>query len=104
MADPIRIEYPHGLRFSDAARKDYERIAALVGLDSWAHAVTCSSDLALQCAEEHVKGKTEVICVTPVTARLLQNNPEFVEALCEEGVIEWLTPLVLTKSAARSDG
>jgi len=35
---------------------------------------------------------------TPKLAEVLNSNPKFIEALCEEGVVEWLTPFVLTKS------
>jgi len=38
------------------------------------------------------------MCVTPEFEKLYENNKEFFNALCEEGVVEWLTPLVLTKS------
>jgi S-methylmethionine-dependent homocysteine/selenocysteine methylase len=96
-------KYPHALHFPDAGRKTFERIAALLDLDDWKSAIARSGDLALQCAEEYVKGKTEVICVIPRIAELLQSNPEFLNALCEEGVIEWLTPLVLAKSATVSN-
>jgi hypothetical protein len=43
-------------------------------------------------------GKTEIVCCTPDIAALIANNSKFIEALCEEGVVEWLTPFVLTKS------
>jgi hypothetical protein len=36
--------------------------------------------------------------MTPEFDQLYQNNKEFFKALCEDGVIEWLTPLVLAKS------
>jgi hypothetical protein len=34
---------------------------------------------------------------TSKMAALIKDNPEFFAALCEEGVVEWLTPFVLAK-------
>jgi hypothetical protein len=31
--DPMNDKYPHKLEFNDAARKRFDRIAALLGLD-----------------------------------------------------------------------
>jgi hypothetical protein len=35
----------------------------------------------------------------PSTVSCWKKNPEFFEALCQDGVIEWLEPLVLGKSS-----
>jgi hypothetical protein len=91
-------KYPHKLLFNDAARKRFDRIAALLDLDNWKKAITYSGHIALQCAEQAVKGNTKVLSVKPEFALLYENNPEFFNALCEDGVVEWLTPLVLAKS------
>ena len=48
--------------------------------------------------EVKAKSRAKSIFVAPELAMLIANNPEFIEALCEEGVVEWLTPFVLTKS------
>ena len=79
-------------------QKNADRIAALLKLDSWYEALGYAVDLALQEAEAHVKGDTEAVFCTPREAELMVNNPEFIAALCEEGVVEWLTPFVLAKS------
>jgi hypothetical protein len=89
----------HKVGFNDVGKKNWERIAALLGLDSWLDAIGAGETIALECAEQYVKGKTHVLCVRPEFASLYENNKEFFNALCEEGVVEWLTPLVLTKSA-----
>ena len=44
------------------------------------------------------KSRAKSIFVAPELAVLMTNNPEFFKALCEEGVVEWLTPFVLAKS------
>ena len=79
--------------------KDCGRVAALMELDDEFEALGFALKLALECAERYVKGNTEVLSVKPEFALLYENNKEFFNALCEEGVVEWLTPLVLTKSA-----
>ncbi len=50
-------------------------------------------------AVEHAKGKTEIACLSPRMANLITDNPEFFQALSEEGVLEWIAPLVLGKIA-----
>ena len=95
-------EFPHKVGISDVHKKKLDRAAALVGLDDFTEVMSIGSGLAIKFAEEYVKGKTEVICVTPEFEKLFENNPEFFDALCQEGVVEWLTPLVLTGSATVS--
>ena len=92
-------KYPHKLQFNDAGREPFDRIAALMDFDDWKNAIVYSGAIISQCAEQIVKGKTEVLCVKPEFALLYENNPEFFKALCEDGVVEWLTPLVLAKSS-----
>jgi hypothetical protein len=90
--------YPHSLFFTDAHRRQFEQIAALLELKDWNQATVFSAELALRCAKDHARGYTMVLCCTPKLAEVLNNNPKFIEALCEEGVVESLTPFVLTKS------
>jgi hypothetical protein len=92
-------KYPHKLLFNDAARKRFDRIAALLDLDDWRKAITYSGHIALRYAEQAVKGNTVIVCTTPEFDQLYENNPEFFKALCEDGVVKWLTPLVLAKSS-----
>jgi hypothetical protein len=92
-------KYPHKLQFNDAGRKRFDRIAALLDLDDWKIAITYSCDIALQHAEQAVKGNTAIVCTTPEFDQLYKDNPEFFKALCEDGVVKWLTPLVLAKSS-----
>jgi hypothetical protein len=49
-------------------------------------------------AEAYAKGETEFVFCTPELKSSIENNPAFFEALCQEGVIEWLTPFVLGKA------
>ena len=79
--------------------KNCGRVAALMELDDEFQTLGFALGLALVCAKRYVKGNTEVLCVKPEFASLYENNKEFFNALCEEGVVEWLTLLVLTKSA-----
>jgi hypothetical protein len=86
------INFPH------KERKRAERIAALLKLSDWPHAFGIGLHLAEQHAEASARGKTAVAFCAPKLTELLENNPEFIAALCEEGVVEWLTPFVLAKS------
>ena len=91
-------DFRHGVSFTDAGKKQFERIAALCELEDWNTAIDFSAKLALLYAEAYVKGDTMALFCTPKLANVLNNNLEFFEALCEEGVVEWLTPFVLAKS------
>ena len=91
-------DFEHSIRFTDSVKKSAERIAALLKLDEWYHSFGIGLNLGLKHAEASVKGDTKVVFCTPELAALLENNQKFIEALCEEGVVEWLTPFVLTKS------
>ena len=91
-------DYKHSILFTDSVKKDAERMAALLKLNEWHHCFDIGLNLGLAHAEASVKGDTEVVFCTPYVAELIENNQKFIEALCEEGVVEWLTPFVLTKS------
>ena len=91
-------DFRHDVGFTDAGKKKFERIAALCKFESWNRAIDFSAEVALSYAEAYVKGDTMVYFCTPKLAEIIENNPEFIEALCEEGVVEWLTPFVLAKS------
>jgi hypothetical protein len=99
----MSTKYQYTLRYSEKFDQRVSRTQALLKLESWSRALDYSIELAESCAECHVKGDTEVVCVTPDLADLMKNNPKFFDALCEEGVVEWLSPLVLTKSHLRSN-
>jgi hypothetical protein len=94
--------HPHLLSFTDAHRGQFEQIATLLELEDWNLATVFSAELALSYAKAHARGNTMVHFCTPKLAEVLNSNPKFIEALCEEGVVEWLTPFVLTKSATQS--
>ena len=84
--------------FTDEGVKKLERIAALLELENPDKAVSVSVHLAALYAEACVKGKTGVVFCTPELKSSIENNPDFFKALCQEGVIEWLTPFVLGKA------
>ncbi len=90
---------PHRLNFSDEYKKAMTRAAALLNKDGWNVAVGVGMSLVQRYSEEYVKGNTEALFLSPKIAELLKNNPDFFNALCEDGVIEWMTPFVLSKSS-----
>jgi hypothetical protein len=85
------------INFPREERKRAERIAALLKLSDWPHAFGIGLHFAEQHAEACVIGRTEMLSCTPKMAEIIENNHEFFAALCEEGVVEWLTPFVLAK-------
>lgn len=89
-------KYPHRLGFTDEHKKAMSRAAALLNRDEWKEAVKIGMAFVTMYSEEYVNGNTEVVCLPPKVAELLSNNQDFFDALCEEGVVEWLKPLVLT--------
>jgi hypothetical protein len=90
--------YPHHIAVTDKGRKEAERAAVLLNLENWVQAASLGIKLVLDHAEASVKGATAIAYCTPETRAILESNPRLIEALCEEGVVEWLTPFVLTKS------
>lgn len=92
-------DYPYYCSINEQGKKAADTVTALLGLDRNGQAVCIGLDLALKHAKASATGgKTEIVFCTPEIAALMANNPKFIEALCEEGVVEWLTPFVLTKS------
>ncbi len=83
---------------TEANKNAADQAAALLGLSNGGQALGRGLRIVLAHAKAHAKGQTEVAFCKPELAELIANNPKFVEALCEEGVVEWLTPFVLTKS------
>jgi len=93
-----RDKFPHVLGFTDEHKRGMERVAALLNKEDWAAAVGTGMNLVHYYSEAYVKGKTEVVFCTPELEASIENHPEFFEALCQEGVIEWLTPFVMGRS------
>jgi hypothetical protein len=96
-------DHPHRLCFSDNNRKLMERAAALLKEEDWTEAIRVGMRLVMNHSEQYVKGKTEIVYCTPELKDCIENNPAFFEALCQEGVIEWLTPFVLAKGVPLSE-
>ena len=94
----IKDRFPHQLCFSDEHKKAMVRAAVLLGKETWAEAITIGMLLVTLCAEAYAKGKTSFVFCTLKEKSLFDSHPDFFKALCEEGVIEWLTPFVLGKS------
>jgi len=57
--------HPHGIRCSDAMKRDADQIAALLNLDSWLHALTYGIKVALSQAKASAKGDTETLFCQP---------------------------------------
>ena len=91
-------QYPHCFCASDEEVKMLARAAAILGLEDEPEALTLGLHLVTRYAEAYARGKTETVSCTSQLAASIENNPAFFEALCQEGVIEWLTPFVLGKS------
>ena len=85
-------------RLTEDAKRDSDYAAALLGLSDSGYAIAKGLKIVLAHAKAHAGGYTEIAFCTPNVAALIENNPEFIAALCEEGVVEWLTPFVLAKS------
>ena len=83
---------------SETNKNAADQAAALLGFSNGGHAISEGLKIVLAHAKAHAKGQTEIVFCKPELAKLIKNNQKFVEALCEEGVVEWLTPFVLTKS------
>lgn len=96
-------KYPHRLNFTDEHKKNMTRAAALLKEENWIGAIRVGMEIVVNYSEEYVKGKTEIVFCTPELETSIENNPAFFEALCQEGVIEWLTPLVLAKGVPLSE-
>ena len=79
-------------------KRNSDAAAALLGLDDGGYAIGKGLKIVLAHAKAHAAGRTEIVYCKPELAALLENNPKFIEALCKEGVVEWLTPFVLNKS------
>lgn len=91
-------ESDYVLPLNKEAKQAADQAAALLGLSHGGQAIGRGLEIVLEHAKAHAIGKTEIIFCTPEVKALIDNNPKFIEALCEEGVVEWLTPFVLTKS------
>ena len=91
-------KFPHKVGLSDECKNDLKRAAALADLEGWHNALEVGIEMVKAGAEAYVKGKTGGVFCTPELQACIENNPAFFEALCQEGVIEWLTPFVLGKS------
>jgi hypothetical protein len=91
-------EYPFHWPVDENNKRVADQTAALLGLSDGGHAIGRGLGIVFAHARAHARGKTEIAFCTPEVKALIENNPKFIEALCEEGVVEWLTPFVLTKS------
>jgi len=91
-------KFPHVLGFTDEHKRGMERVAALLNKQDWAAAIGLGMRMVQFYSEAYVKGKTNYMFCTSELEACIENNPAFFEALCQEGVIEWLTPFVMGKS------
>ena len=91
-------KHVYEMRLSDEELKTLNRAAALLKLDGIQDVFKVALNHVCNYAEAYNKGNEKIIYCSPELATLIKNKPEFIEALYEEGVVEWLTPLVLTKT------
>jgi hypothetical protein len=75
---------------SKEAKKAADQAAALLELSDSGQALGKGLEIVLAHARAHARGTTEIVFCTPKVKALIDNNPKFIEALCEEGVVEWL--------------
>ena len=96
-------KFPHKVGLSDKCKNDLERAAVLVGIEGWLNALDVGIEMVKEGAEAYVKGKTGVVFCTSELEASIENNPDFFKALCQEGVIEWLTPFVMGRSTTSTE-
>lgn len=80
-------------------KKELERAAALLNCEDWFEVLGIAGELIIKYAEQYIKGKEAIMFCKPELGKLYSENEEFFNALCEEGVVECLTPFVLIKSS-----
>jgi hypothetical protein len=95
-------EFLHNVSVTDIGKKEMDRAAALLNLENWCQALSLGLNLVKDHAEAHVKGRTEVFFCTSELKACVESSPAFFEALCQEGVVEWLMPFVLGKNVSLS--
>lgn len=94
-------KYPHKLELTWELKRKMDRAAALLNEDDWVAVIRLGMQLVKAYSEAYVKGRTATVFVSREMADLLRDNQDFFCALCEEGVIEWLKPLVLAGGHAQ---
>jgi hypothetical protein len=87
--------------FNEVIKRQLDAICALMEHESNLQSLEWSIAMGEEIAKKHARGGTSVHCLTPALGDLITTHPEFFEALCEEGVVEWITPLVMRKTAER---
>ena len=91
---------PHGIDYTKEVHRRLEKVAALMDFKG----TETVWEMALVLYEEYAKNKIkghETVLVSPELAKLIHQNPHFFEALTEDGLIEWLEPLVKSKPLTR---
>ena len=87
--------------FDELAKRQLDTICALKEHESILISLDWAVNVAESISKKQARGATSIHCLTPALGDLIQNNPKFFEALCEEGVVEWLTPLVMGKASEK---
>jgi hypothetical protein len=86
------------MKYTDEAKRNMNKIAALLDLEDEFHAFAYAEKLTLSVAESYIKGNTKVVCVNPEIHNALVNNSEFFDVLCRDSeLMEWIKPFVLGK-------
>ena len=86
------------VNFNKVSKRKIDGICALMGHESYMHSLSWAIDLGEAIAKKYARGETSVHCLTPALGDLITAHPEFFEALSEEGVLEWVRPLVMGKT------
>jgi hypothetical protein len=84
--------------FDEVAKRQLDAICALKEHKSNLRSLEWSIAMGEEIAKKHARGETSVHCLTPALGDLITAHPEFFEALSEEGVLEWVRPLVMGKT------
>lgn len=91
---------PYGINYTEEVHRRLEKVAAILDLEDtkmvWSRALSSYEEYA----KHRVRG-LEPVLVSPNLAKLISENLSFFEALTEDGLVEWLEPLVKSKPLDR---
>jgi hypothetical protein len=94
------MDKPYGITYGKDVLKDLLKVAALLDLEDERRVWSNSLSYYYEYAQNKVKG-LQPIYVSEKLASLIHQNPHFFEALTEDGLVEWLEPLVKSKPLDR---
>lgn len=92
---------PHSICYTDEVDRRLTKIAAIMDIESNSDVWWNAFLMYEKFSQHYVRNKPWTMFVSEKLGKVMEENPEFFDALAEEGVVEWLSPLVL--SEARKD-